>query len=186
MECNKNNRMVVAGLKFDKPEIKEIANDEGYTNPAIQLLALLVVLGAIIAFFIGNGGSSGLARMGLKGFGAAVGEFGSLAIGVFLSAYIMVYVIRIFKVKPTYQAILRVYGVAVIWLLLKTVFVAVLPSLALAGILFWLAYNFVVLFGLTELTGIKLWQSFLSIVLTFAAVFVIMIVYGMVIKAIFA
>jgi hypothetical protein len=183
---NKVAKMSLAGLKFSKTEIGEIGNAEKYTKPAIWLISLSVILGTVIAFFMGNGGSSGIGRMGLAGFDAAFAELGSLLIGTFLSALIMVYVIRIFKVKPTFNAILRVYGAAIIWTILKDVVGLVLPpSLAMLGVLFWLAFNFAVLFGLMGLTKIKWWQAFLSIVITFAVVFVIMIGYGMMVPVVF-
>ena len=188
MEDNKKEvNLVVAGLKFSQSDIGAAANNEKNTIPAVLLISFSVILGTVIAYFKGNGGSSGVGRMGLTGLDAAIAEMGSLLIGTFLSAFIMVYVIRIFKVKPSYSAILRVYGAAIIWSILGDVFGLFLPpNLAMAGILFWLAYNFSVMFGLTGLTKIKIWQSFLSIVLTFAVVFGVMILYGMIIAAIFA
>ena len=178
--------MIVAGLTFSKTKIGEIAEDEQYTNTAILLVSLAVILGTVIAFFQGNGGSSGVVRLGLTGVSAAIAEMGSLLIGTFLSAYITVYVIRIFKVSPTFTGILRVYGAAIIWTILKSVFGLVLPpGFAMVAVLFWLAYNFALLFGLTGYTKIKLWQSFLTIVLAFAIVFIVMMPYGMIIEAVF-
>lgn len=183
----KEVNLVVAGLKFSKSDIGVAASNEKNTLPAVLLITFSVIFGVVIAYFKGNGGSSGVGRMGLTGFDAAIAEMGSLLIGTFLSALIMVFVIRIFKVKPSYAAIIRVYGAAVIWSILGDVVGLFLPpALAMAGILFWLAYNFSVMFGLTGLTKIKLWQSFLTIVLTFAAVFIVMILFGMLIGAIFA
>jgi len=187
METGKKEaKMILAGLKFSKTEIGEVAGKEKYTLPAILLISLSVILGTVIAFFKGNGGSSGIGRMGLTGFDAAIAEFGSLAIGTFLSALIMVYVIRIFKVKPTYNAILRVYGAAIIWTILKLIVGLILPpNLAILGVLFWLAFNFAVLFGLVGLTKIKGWQAFLAIVITFAVIFGIMFPYGKLAVSIF-
>ena len=182
----KEVNLVVAGLKFSKSDIGQAARNEKNTIPAVLLIAFSVILGVVIAYFKGNGGSSGVGRMGLTGFDAAVAEMGSLLIGTFVSAFIMVFVIRIFKVKPSYAAILRVYGAAIIWSILGDVFGLFLPpNLAMLAVLFWLAFNFSVMFGLAGLTKIKLWQSFLSIVITFAVVFGIMILYGMIIGAIF-
>jgi hypothetical protein len=176
--------MVVAGLSFSKSKIGQICSDEKNTKPAVFLIAFSVILDAAIAFFQGNGGSSGMGRMGLTGLTAAFAEMGSALIGTFLSAFIMVYVIRIFKVKPTFNEILRVYGVAIIWTILGAVVGLILPEgFALAGVVFWLAYNFSVLFGLAWHTKIKVWQSFLSIVITFIGIFVVVILYGMLIKA---
>jgi hypothetical protein len=188
METNRKEvNLVMAGLKFSKSEIGEACRNEKNTIPAVLLIAFSVILGVVIAFFNGNGGSSGVGRMGLTGFDAAIAEMGSLLVGTFLSAFIMVFVIRIFKVKPSYAGILRVYGAAIIWTILKSVVGLILPSgFAMVAVAFWLAYNFSVLFGLTGYTKIKLWQSFLSIVLTFAVVFGIMMLYGMVIKSIFS
>lgn len=183
----KEVNLVVAGLKFSKSDIGTACQNENNTMFAVLLIAFSVILGTVIAYFKGNGGSSGVGRMGLAGMDAAIAEMGSLLIGTFLSAFIMVYVIRIFKVTPSYAGILRVYGAAIIWTILKSVFGLFLPpGLAMVAILFWLAYNFAVMFGLTGYTGIKLWQSFLSIVLTFAVIFGIMMLYGMLISAIFA
>ena len=175
--------MIMAGLKFSQTEIGKIAKDEKYTSPAIWLISITVLLGAVIALFKGNSGSSGVVRMGLTGINAAIAELGSLLIGTFLSAFIMVYVLRIFKAKASFTGVLRVYGAAIIWTILKLVFGLILPpGVAMIAILFWLAYNFAVLFGLTGYTGIKLWKSFLSIVITFAIVFIIMMPYGTIIK----
>ena len=191
MEKNEQKTsMIMAGLKFSKIEIAEVADNENNTIPAALLISFSVLLGTIIAFYKGNGGSSGLGRMGITGFDAAVAQFGSLVIGTFLSAFIMVWVIRIFKVKPTFSAILRVYGAAISWTILKTFYVLIVPFIldpkfALLGVAFWLSFNFSVLFGLSGYTKIKPWQSFLSIVLTFAVVFTIMIPYGMLIKSLF-
>ena len=182
----KEANLIMAGLKFSKVEIAEACNDEENTLPAVLLIAFSVILGVVIAFFKGNGGSSGVGRMGLAGFDAAIAQMGSLLIGTFLSAFIMTFVIRIFKVKPSYAGILRVYGAAIIWTILKSVFGLILPSgSTMVAIAFWLAYNFAVLFGLAGYTKIKIWQSFLSIVLTFAAIFGVMILYGTIIKSIF-
>ncbi len=182
----KEANLVVAGLKFSKSEIGEAASNEKNTILAVSLIVFSVIFGVVIAYFKGNGGSSGVGRMGLTGFDAAIAEMGSLLIGTFLSAFIMVYVIRIFKVKPSYTAILRVYGAAVIWSILGDIVGLFLPpALAMAGILFWLAYNFSVMFGLAGLTLIKMWQSFLTIVITFAVVFGVMMLFGMVIQAAF-
>ena len=187
MKNDKNEvYLIMAGLKFSKSEIGSACNNKKNTIPAVLLIAFSVILGVVIAYFKGNGGSSGVGRMGLTGFDAAIVQLGSLLIGTFLSAFIMVYVIRVFKVKPSYDGILIVYGSAIIWIILKSVFGLILsPNFALLGVAFWLAFNFSVLFGLAGYTKIKIWQSFLSIVLTFAVVFVIMIPYGMIVKAIF-
>ncbi len=182
----KEANLILAGLKFNKSELSEVSSNEKNTLPAILLIAFSVIFGVVIAYFKGNGGSSGVGRMGLTGFDAAVAEMGSLLIGTFLSAFIMVFVIRIFKVKPSYTGILRVYGAAIIWTILSSVFDLILPpNFALLGIAFWLAYNFAVMFGLTGYTKIKLWQSFLSIVITFAVVFAVMMVFGIIIGSVF-
>ena len=178
--------MIKAGIKFSKSEIGEIAQNGAYTTTAVLLIAFSVLLDTVISYFKGNGGSSGVAGLGLTGINAAIAEVGSLLIGTFLSALIMTFVIRIFKVKPSYNGILRVYGSAIIWTILGSLVGLLLPpNLAMIVIVFWLAYNFAVLFGLTGYTKIKLWQSFLSIVITFAIVFIIMMPYGMLIEAIF-
>ena len=178
--------LVMAGLKFSKSEIGEACNNKQNTALAVGLLAFSAILGIIIAFIYGNGGSSGVGRMGLTGSDAAIAEAGSLLAGTFLSAFIMVYVIRIFKVKPSYRGILRVYGAAIIWTIIGTIVGLMLPEeFSLAGVLFWLAYNFALMFGLTGYLKIKLWQSFLTIVITFAVVFGVMILYGMLMGAMF-
>lgn len=183
---NKHVNLILAGLKFKGSEIAAACHDETNTSPAIILISFFVLLGTVIAFFEGNGGSSGLAGMGLTGLDAAVAQLGSLIIGSFLSAYIMVFVIRLFKVKPSYKGILRVYGAAIMWLIFKSVIILMLPAnLALVGVLFWLAYNFAVLFGLASYAQIKIWQSFLSIVLSFAVVFGVMMIYGEIVQAVF-
>jgi hypothetical protein len=186
MENNKKEtNLVVAGLKLSKSEIGEAAGNEKNTRLAAALIAFSVILDTVIAYFKGGSGSSGLGRMGLTGFNAAFAEMGSALIGTFLSVFIMVYVLRIFKVKPSYAGILRVYGAAIIWTIMGAVLGLILPEkFALAGILFWLAYNFSLMFGLTGYTKIKTWQSFLGIVITFAVIFGIVILYGTVIKSI--
>jgi len=193
MENDKKEvNLIVAGLKFNKSELDKACSNEKNTTLAVSLIAFSVILGTVVAFIYGNGGSSGVGRMGLTGSEAAIAEMGSLLIGTFLSAFIMVFVIRIFKVRPSYAGILRVYGAAIIWTILKSVVgliisIAALPEkFALVGIVFWLAYNFSVMFGLAGYTKIKIWQAFLNIVLTFAVVFGVMILYGEIIKAVFA
>lgn len=179
--------LVLAGLQFSKSKIAEACENKKNTTFAVLLIAFSVILDTVLAFLNGNGGSSGLGRMGLTGMSAAIGELGSVLIGTFLSAFIMVYVIRIFKVKPSFEEILRVYGAAIIWTILGTIVGLILPpAFGMVGILFWLAYNFAVMFGLSGLTKIKLWQAFVSIVLTFAVVFGVMMVYGIVIGSVFA
>ncbi len=179
--------LILAGLQFSKTKIAEACEDKKNTTFAVVLIAISVILDTVIAFFQGNGGSSGLGRMGLTGINAAIGELGSVLVGTFLSVLIMVYVIRIFKVKPTYDEILRVYGAAIIWTILGSIVGLLLgPSFVLTGIAFWLAYNFALMFGLAGYTKIKIWQAFVSIVLTFIGVFIVMMVYGVLIKAVFA
>ncbi len=183
--------MIMAGLKFSGAEIAEVASDEKNTQPAVWLISFSVLFGTIVAFIFGNGGSSGVGRMGLTGMTAAMVELGSLLIGTFLSAYIMTFVIRIFKVTLTYNEVLRIYGAAIIWTIIKTAFGLVVKILApdsmigMVGVLFWLAFNFAVLFGLAAYTKTKIWQAFLSIVLTFAVVFIIMLPYGKIVEALF-
>jgi len=182
---NKLVEMLVAGLKFSGDDVKKIANDETYVTPAVILLLLDFLLEAGIAFFKGPGGNSGMARMGLTGFAAALGQGGSAVIGTFIGAYIMVYVLRLFKAESTYTGILRVYGSAIVWTLLGAILGLFLGGGIgmVIGIGAWLAYNFAVLFGLTGYTGIKLWKSFLAIVLTFIGVFILTILYSMIFKA---
>ena len=188
----KEANLVVAGLKFSKSEISAACNNEKNTTLAVGLLAFSVIFGTIIAFIYGNGGSSGVGGMGLTGSEAAIAELGSLLAGTFLSAFVMVYVIRIFKVTLTYSEMLRLYGAAVIWSILGTtvgllIKVLSLPeSLAMVGVLFWLARNFSLMFGVSGYTKLKLWQSFLTIVITFALVFVVMILYGILMETMFA
>ena len=182
----KETNLVVAGLKFSKSEIGIACNNEKNTTLAVGLLAFSVILSTVIAYIYGNGGSSGVGRMGLTGVDAAIAELGSVLAGTFLSAFIMVYVIRIFKVELTYAGMLRLYGAAIIWTILGTIAGLILPEeLAMAGVLFWLAYNFSLMFGMTGYAKIKLWQAFLTIVLTFVVVFVVMILYGMLMGAMF-
>ena len=182
-------KMLMAGLKFSGTEIGDIAKDESYTQPAIWLLSISVLLNTVIAFFRGNSGSSGVGRMGLTGSSAAIAEFGSAVVGLFLSALIMVYVIRIFKVKLPYNGILRVYGSAIVWTILLSLLLLVLPHGILRMIVaigFWLAYNFAEWFGLTKYANIEMWKTFVSIVLTFLIIFIIMMPYGTIIGALFA
>ena len=94
--AKKDVNLVIAGLKFSQAEIGKACRNEKNTILAIALITFSVILGATIAFFNGNGGSSGIAGMGLTGFEAAIAEMGSLLTGTFLSAFIMVFVIRIF------------------------------------------------------------------------------------------
>ena len=185
-------KLMMAGLKFKGAGIAEVAGDEENTNPATMLIGFSVLLGTVLALIFGNGGSSGVGRMGLTGMTAAMVELGSLLIGTFLSAYIMTFVIRIFKVTLTYNEVLRIYGAAIIWTILKMLFGLIIDIVApgsmigMGGVLFWLAYNFAVLFGLTAYARINGWKSFLSIVLTFAVVFIIMLPYGSIVGALFA
>ena len=185
MEENKKEaNLIMAGLSFSKTKIAEACKNENNTNLAVALIAFSVLFDTVLAFINGNGGSSGFGRMGLTGASAAIAEFGSAAIGTFLSAFIMVYVIRIFKANITYAESLRLYGAAIIWTILGAILVLI-PGFGMVGIAFWLAYNLSLMFGITGYTKIKIWQSLLTIVLTFAAVFVVIILYGMVIGAIF-
>jgi len=179
--------MVKAGLKFGKEKIGDIAKKESYTQAAIYLLSFSILLDVLIAFFKGNAGSSGIANLGLGGFNAAVAQLGSLLIGILLSAYIMVFVLRIFNADATFNAILRIYGSAIIWTIIGSVLALLVGGTVamVVGIVCWLAYNFAVLFGLSGYTKLSLWQSFLSIVLTFIGVFVVMLVYGALAKVIF-
>ena len=188
----KEANLIVAGLKFSGSDIAAACSNEKNTTLAAGLMAFSVLLGTVIAFIYGNGGSSGVGRMGLEGSAAAIAEFGSLLAGTFLSAFIMVYVIRIFKVTLTYAEVLRLYGAAIIWTILS-VFVGLIITVlslpekfAMVGVLFWLAYNFSLMFGIAGYTKLKLWKAFLAIVITFAVVFVIMIIYGMLMGAMFA
>ena len=180
--------MIMAGLKFSKSEMADVAGKEKYTTPAVLLMAFSVLFATVLAFFNGNGGNSGFGRDGFIGGQAAIAEFGSAAIGTFLSAFVMIYVIRIYKVKLTYPETLRLYGAAIIWTILGTVF-GLIPNLGVVGmvvgIALWLAYNFSLMFGIAGYTSIKLLQAFLTIVMTFVAVFVVIILYGMVIGSIF-
>ncbi len=182
--ANDSTELVIAGLSFSKDKIAKACKKESNTKIAVALIVFSVLFDTVLAFINGNGGSSGIGRMGLTGVQAAVAEFGSAAIGTFLSAFIMIYVLRIFKVKPTYPEILRLYGAAIIWTILGAIF-GLIPGLGMIGIVFWLAYNFSLMFGLTGYFKIKIWQSFLSIVITFAVIFGVMMAYGMVIGAIF-
>jgi len=189
-EKKKNVNMILAGLKFNGTEIAEVCKNKKNTIPAILLISFTVLLGVAKAFFMGNGGSSGFGRMGLTGFQAATAELGSLLIGTFFSAFIMVYVVRIFKVRPSFSGIIRLYGSAIIWTTIKIILSIVIPLLlppkfAMVGVIFWFAFNFSVLFGLTEYTKIKIWKSFLSIVITFAFVFGFVNLYGLLIKTVF-
>ena len=180
--------MIMAGLKFSKSEMADVAGKEKYTTPAVLLMAFSVLFATVLAFFNGNGGNSGFGRDGFIGSQAAIAEFGSAAIGTFLSAFVMIYVIRIYKVKLTYPETLRLYGAAIIWTILGTVF-GLIPNLGVVGmvvgIALWLAYNFSLMFGIAGYTNLKLLQAFLTIVMTFVAVFVVIILYGIVIGAIF-
>ncbi len=180
-------KMMLAGLKFNGSEISEIGKDKKYTTTAVYLISFSVLIDVVMAFFNGLGGSSGLAGLELSNVGAALAQLGSGLIGTFLSAYIMVFVLRIFKVETTFDTILRIYGSAVIWTILGSVigiiFSETIGVIAMVGGIFcWLAYNFAVLFGLTNFTALVMWKSFLSIVLTFAGVFVVIIAYGQMVK----
>ncbi len=185
-ESRNGSDLILSGLKFNGTLMGEVCRNDKNTISAVLLIAFSVAAGAVIAYFNGNGGSSGLGGMGLSGTNAAIAQTGSLLIGTFLSALVMVFIIRIFKVKPSYSGIIRVYGAAIIWTIIKTAVGLFLPEgFAMAAILFWLAYNFALMFGLAGYTGIKIWQSFLSIVLTFAVIFGIMILYGIAVEAVF-
>lgn len=187
-EEKKETNLVVAGLKFSGSEIAEACGKEKNTQLAVWLMAFSVLFATVIAFFNGNGGNSGFGRDGYIGWQAAIAEFGSAAIGTFLSAFIMVYVIRIFKVKIAYTETLRLYGAAIIWTIFGAVF-GLIPDLGVIGMVvgigLWLAYNFSLMFGISGYTKIKIWQAFLTIVLTFVVTFIAIILYGVVIGAVF-
>ena len=183
-EEKKEENLILAGLSFNKDKIAAACSDEKNTMLAIGLIAFSVLFDTVLAFINGNGGSSGFGRMGLTGGNAAIAEFGSAAVGTFLSAFVMIYVIRIFKVGITYTESLRLYGAAMIWTILGAIF-GLIPGFGMIGIVFWLAFNFSLMFGIAGYTKLKLGQALLTIVLTFAAVFVVIILYGMVIGAIF-
>ncbi|OQY33564.1 MAG: hypothetical protein B6I38_03450 [Anaerolineaceae bacterium 4572_5.1] len=189
VEEKKETNLVMAGLSFSKTKIAEACSNEKNTTLAIALIAFSVLFATVLAFFNGNGGNSGFGRDGYIGWQAAIAEFGSATIGTFLSAFIMIYVIRIYKVKLTYPETLRLYGAAIIWTILGTIF-GLIPNLGVigmaVGIALWLAYNFSLMFGIAGYTKIKLGQAFLTIVLTFIAVFIVIILYGMVIGTVFA
>jgi hypothetical protein len=181
--------LVKAGLQFSKTEIGAIAEKESYTQAAVSLLSFSVLLDVVIAFFKGNGGSSGIANLQLSGATAAVAQLGSLLIGIVLSAYLMTFVLRLFDVETTFDAILRIYGSAIVWTIIASVITALLGggvAAMVVGILCWFAYNFAVLFGLAEFTKLPLWKSFASIVLTFIGVFVCILAYGAFLKVILA
>ena len=188
MEEKKEASLVMAGLSFSKTKMAEACKNENNTNLAVALIAFSVLFATVLAFFNGNGGNSGFGRDGFIGVQAAIAEFGSAAIGTFLSAFVMIYVIRIYKVKLTYPETLRLYGAAIIWTILGTVF-GLIPNLGVIGMVvgigLWLAYNFSLMFGIAGYTNIKPLQAFLTIVMTFVAVFVVIILYGVVIGLIF-
>ncbi len=179
--------MVLAGLKFNKSEIGSVGKNEKDTFPAVLLILLYVLFGAIVAFFLGNG--KNLAGLGLIGFPAAIAELGSVLIGAFVSAIILALVMRIFKVKPSIVGTIRVWGAVIIWsiiggivgLLLKIF----LPDLAMLSIVFWLVFNVALMIGMTGYTEAKYWQSFLGIVITFAVNFGVSMLYGIVLGIIF-
>ena len=176
-------KMMTAGLKFSGAEMAEIAEDKKYTQTAIGLISLSVLIDVVVAFFNGLGGSSGMAGLELTGIGAALAQLGSGLIGTFLSAYIMVFVLRLFKVQTTFDTVLRIYGSAIIWTIIGSLIgLAFSGTIAMVGgIICWLAYNFAVLFGLASFTKLSIWKSFLSIVLTFVGVFVCIILFGMIV-----
>ena len=181
--------LILAGLKFSRSEIGEVGNNEKDTIPALIMIFINVLLASVLAFFFGNGGSGGFSDLELTGFDAAIAELGSGLIGVFVYVIILALVMRLFKVKPTIVGTLRVWGAVVIWSiigdivgLLLTLF---LPSLSMASILFWLLFNIALMIGMTGYSEAKYWQSFLGIVITFAVIFGIMMLYGIVIALIF-
>ncbi len=183
---DKITKMMTAGLKFSKEEIGAIGKVKSYTQPAVWLIVVSVLIDVVSAFFNGLGGSSGLAGMNLKGANAALAQLGSGLIGTFLSAYIMVFVLRLFKFETAFDAVLRIYGSATVWAIIGSLISVVFSgTIAMAGgILCWLAYNFAVLFGLMGFTKLEWWKSFLSIVLTFIGVFICILLYGLVVGAI--
>ena len=180
-------RLPLAGLKFSGDQMGALAQNEACGPFAVFWLVGLAVLGGLRAFVHGNSGSSGVARMGLEGVAAGIAEAGSLLVGFFLGALIMTAVLRLFKLRPAYAAVLRVYAGASVWTVIKYVLALVLAGGSTpVSILLWLAYNFALWFGLTALTGARYWQTFLSIVLAFLAGFVVMLPYGALMQAIFA
>ncbi len=181
---NKTVRLLLAGLKFDRQDLGALGRDAAYQGAAVAWLLALAAWGGLAAFFHGNSGSSGVVRMGLSGGSAALAEAGSLLISTFVSAWVMTWVLRLFRARPAYDGVLRVYAAATVWTAVKYALLLALPggSTALA-ILCWLAYNFALWFGLTALTELRYWQTFLGIVLTFLAGFVLMLLYGALLQA---
>lgn len=181
--------LILAGLKFSRKEIGEVGNNEKDTIPALVMIIISVLLASVLAFFFGNGGSGGFSGLGLTGISAAIAELGSGLIGVFFNVIILALVMRIFKVKPTILGTFRVWGAVVIWSIIGdivSIFLTLfLPSFGMLSILFWLLFNIALMIGLTGYTEAKYWQSFLGIVITFAVIFGIMMVYGIILALIF-
>ncbi|MHA1718833.1 MAG: hypothetical protein ACTSWX_14955 [Promethearchaeota archaeon] len=176
-------KMIFSGLKFSKQEMGEVGKEEKNTFPAIILILIEVIIVSVIAYFRGNGGSSGISGLHLTGFNAAIGEFGSALIGTFLYAVILTFIMYIFKVKPSVGGIIRVWGAAVIWTiigdLIGLLLALYLPKLAMLSLVFWLLFNIALMIGIVGYTEAKYWQSFLGIVITFMINFGIIMLYGM-------
>ena len=178
--------LVLAGLKFSREDIGEVGKNEKDTLPAVIMIFISVLFASVIAFFLGNGGSGGLSEYNLAGFDAAIAGFGSGLIGTFISAIILALVMLLFKVKPTIVGTIRVYGAVIIWSIIGDIVGLILPeNLSMLALVFWLLYNIALMIGMTGYTEAKYWQSFLGIVITFAIIFGISMLYGMLIEFIF-
>ena len=181
--------LVLAGLKFSREDIGEVGKNEKDTLPAVIMIFINILFASVIAFFLGNGGAGGLSGLELEGFDAAIAELGGGLIGTFLSAIILALVMLLFKVKPTIVGTIRVYGAVVIWSIIGNIIglllTLYLPDLSMLSILFWLIFNIALMIGMVGYTEAKYWQSFLGIVITFAIIFGISMLYGMLIELIF-
>lgn len=175
-----------AGLTFRGRQMRRAAHEAASLAPALAWLVLYIALEAVVAYFRGNSGDSGLARMGLQGLAAALAQAGSMAIGTFGSAWVMQGVLRLFKARVPYRGLLVVYAAAVVWSVLGTLVGLLLPSAVWVGVLFWLLYNLALLVGLRAYAQVRLWQAFAAIVVTFLLIFVVMLGYGALVQALLA
>ncbi len=181
--------MMLAGLKFSRKDMGEVGKNEEDTIPAVLMILISVLFGTTVAFFKGNGGSSGFANLELTGFNAAIAEFGGLLVGTFVFAIILALVMRIFKAKPGIVGTFRVWGAAIIWSIIGDIVGLLLgwllPDFAMLSIVFWLLFNIALMIGMVGYTDAKYWQSFLSIVIAFAIIFGVTMLYGMLVGMIF-
>ena len=169
--------LIRAGLTFAGRALAGYASRGEYRAAAVAWLLFYIVVEAVIAYFRGNSGDSGLARLGLQGWQAAWAQAGSMAIGTFGSAWLMGWVLRLFRSRTEYGGLLCLYAGAITWSLLGDLAGLLLPGVVWVGVIAWLLYNLALLLGLMHYARVRWWQALVSIVITFFLVFGVLLAY---------